>query len=153
MKAKKLAIILDLLIDIWYNSNMKNKYDTNNTWKYSCKYHIIWCPKYRRKVLINGIDDRIKELLKEWQDELDYKIIEQEIMPDYIHLLIYTTSDVNMPDLVKTFKGRTARILRNEFPELKKRLPNLWTRSKFIATVGSVSLEIVKKYIEEQKNV
>lgn len=136
-----------------YNSNMENKYETNNTWKYSCKYHIIWCPKYRRKVLINGIDTRIKELLKQWEKEFDYQIIEQEVMPDHIHLLIYATADVNMPDLVKTFKGRTARILRGEFPELKKKLPNLWTRSKFIATVGSVSMEVVKKYIEEQKNV
>lgn len=132
---------------------MENKYDVNNTWKYSCKYHIIWCPKYRRKVLINGIDERIKGLLKQWEQEFNYQIIEQEVMPDHIHLLIYTTADVNMPDLVKTFKGRTARILRSEFPELKKKLPNLWTRSKFIATVGSVSIEVVKKYIEEQKNV
>lgn len=132
---------------------MENKYEANNTWKYSCKYHIIWCPKYKRKVLVNGIANRIKELLLEWQEEFDYEIIEQEIMPDHIHLLIYTTADVNMPDLVKTFKGRTARILRSEFPELKKRLPNLWTRSKFIATVGSVSMEVIKKYIAEQKNV
>ena len=132
---------------------MENKYEANNTWKYSCKYHIIWCPKYKRKVLVNGIANRIKELLLEWQEEFDYEIIEQEIMPDHIHLLIYTTADVNMPDLVKTFKGRTARILRSEFPELKKRLPNLWTRSKFIATVGSVSMEVIKKYKAEQKNV
>ena len=132
---------------------MENKYETNNTWKYSCKYHIIWCPKYRRKVLINGVDTRIKELLKQWEKEFDYQIIGQEIMPDHIHLLIYTTADINMPDLVKTFKGRTAKILRSEFPELKKKLPNLWTRSKFIATVGSVSMDVVKKYIEEQKNV
>lgn len=132
---------------------MENKYEANNTWKYSCKYHIIWCPKYRRKVLINGVDTRIKELLKQWEQEFDYQIIEQEVMPDHIHLLIYTTADVNMPDLVKTFKGRTARILRCEFPELKKKLPNLWTRSKFIATVGSVSMEVVKQYIEDQKNV
>ena len=99
------------------------------------------------------LDIRIKELLNHWQSEFDYRIIKQEIMPDHIHLLIETTADVNLPNLVKTFKGRTARILRNEFPELKKKLPNLWTRSKFIATVGSVSLEVVKQYIEEQKNV
>lgn len=128
-------------------------YESNNTWVYSCRYHIIWCPKYRRKVLTNGIDTRLKELLNNWQEELDYRIIEQEIMPDYIHLLIQTTPDVSIPDLVKTLKGRTARILRKEFPQLKSRLPNLWTRSKFVATVGAVSLEVIKQYIENQKGV
>lgn len=129
------------------------KYESNNTWTYSCKYHIIWCPKYRRKVLTNGIDTRLKELLNNWQKELDYQIIEQEIMPDHVHLLLQTTPDVPILNLVKTLKGRTARILRKEFPQLKSRLPNLWTRSKFIATVGTVSLEVVKQYIENQKGV
>lgn len=136
---------------MWYNSNMK--YESNNTWIYSCKYHIIWCPKYRRNVLTNGIDTRLKELLNNWQEELDYQIIEQEIMPDHIHLLIQTTPDVSIVNLVKTLKGRTARILRKEFPQLKSRLPNLWTRNKFIATVGTVSLEVIKQYIENQKGV
>lgn len=129
------------------------KYESNNTWTYPCKYHIIWCPKYRRKVLTNGIDTRLKELLNNWQKELDYQIIEQEIMPDHVHLLIQTTPDVFIVNLVKTLKGRTARILRKEFPQLKSRLPNLWTRSKFIATVGAVSLEVIKQYIENQKGV
>lgn len=136
---------------MWYNSNMK--YESNNTWTYPCKYHIIWCPKYRRNVLTNGIDTRLKELLNNWQEELDYQIIEQEIMPDHVHLLIQTTPDVSILNLVKTLKGRTARILRKEFPQLKSRLPNLWTRNKFIATVGTVSLEVVKQYIENQKGV
>ena len=128
-------------------------YESNNTWVYSCRYHIIWCPKYRRKVLTNGINTRLKELLNNWQEELDYRIIEQEITPDHIHLLIQTTPDVSIPDLVKTLKGRTARILRKEFPQLKSRLPNLWTRSKFVATVGVVNLEFIKQYIENQKGV
>lgn len=129
------------------------EYSKNNTWVYSCKYHIIWCPKYRRKVLVNGIDDRLKCLLIEWQKELNYQIIEQEIMSDHIHLLITTTADVSIPDLVKTLKGRSARILRKEFPKLKTQIPNLWTKSKFVATVGSVSLEVIKQYIENQKGV
>ena len=129
------------------------EYGSNNTWTYSCKYHIIWCPKYRRKVLTNGIDTRLKELLNNWQEELAYQIIEQEIMPDHVHLLIQTTPDVPILNLVKTLKGRTARIIRKEFPQLKSRLPNLWTRNKFIATVGTVSLEVIKQYIENQKGV
>ena len=129
------------------------EYKKSNTWVYSCKYHIIWCPKYRRKVLTNGIDVRLKDLLTQWQNELQYKIIEMEVMPDHIHLLIYTTPDVAIPNLIKTLKGRTARILRKEFPHLKTQIPNLWTKSKFVATVGSVSLEVIKKYIEDQKKV
>ena len=128
-------------------------YNKSNNWVYSCKYHIVWCPKYRRKVLIDGVDTRLKELLLSWQEELGYIVVEIEVMPDHIHLLLNCTQDVNLPNTVKTLKGRSARILRKEFPWLNSRLPNLWTRSKFIATVGSVSLDVVKKYIEEQKNV
>lgn len=131
----------------------ENKYNSNNSWVYSCKYHIIWCPKYRRCVLVDGVDVRLKDLLLCWQDELNYRVVEMEIMPDHIHLLLHCTQDVNLPNLVKTLKGRSARILRKEFPWLNSRLPNLWTRSKFVATVGCVSLEVIKKYIEGQKYV
>lgn len=129
------------------------EYEKSDTWVYSCKYHIIWCPKYRRKVLVNGIDKRLKDLIIQWQDELQYKIIEIEVMPEHIHLLIHTTPDIAIPSLIKTLKGRTARILRKEFPHLKTQIPNLWTKSKFVATVGSVSLDVIKKYIENQKKV
>ena len=131
----------------------KKEYNKDNFWMYSCKYHIVWCPKYRRGVLVGGVDTRLKELLLSWQDELGYIVVEMEVMPDHIHLLLDCTQDVNLPNLVKTLKGRSARILRKEFPWLNSRLPNLWTRSKFVATVGSVSLDVVKKYIEEQKDV
>ena len=86
------------------------KYESNNTWTYSCKYHIIWCPKYRRKVLTNGIDNRLKELLNNWQEELDYQIIEQEIMPDHVHLLIQTTPDVSILNLVKSYNENGHKI-------------------------------------------
>ena len=73
-----------------------------------------------------------------------------EVMPDYVHLLLDIDPTIGV-NVVARIKGKTAHFLNREFPELTRKLPTLWTRSKFIATVGSVSLEVVKKYIEEQK--
>ncbi|MEM0097820.1 MAG: IS200/IS605 family transposase [Conexivisphaerales archaeon] len=118
---------------------------------FSCQYHVVFCPKYRRKVLVNGIDVRLKQLLKEKESEFGYNVIEMEVMPDHVHLLIDTKPDRSIVQIVNLIKGYTSHVLREEFPSLKKRLPTLWTRSKFISSVGAVSLEIVEKYIEEQK--
>jgi len=119
---------------------------------YSCQYHVIFCPKYRRKVLDNGIDERLKELIKEKQKEYSYEIIEMEIMSDHVHLLIDIDPQIGIWSVISKIKGYTSNTLRKEYPTLKSRLPTLWSGSKFIGTVGSVSLEVVKKYIEEQKN-
>ena len=134
------------------NNNTKT-YKTDNGLIYSCQYHIIFCPKFRRKVLTDLIEKRLKELIIEKQKELNYTIIEMEIMPDHVHLLIDSNPKLGIYNQINKIKGYTSKILRNEFPWLKKRIPTLWTRSKFISTVGSVSLDIVKKYIENQKNV
>ena len=119
---------------------------------YSCQYHVIWCPKYRRKVLVNDVEKRLKELLQEKANEINVEIIEMEVMPDHIHLLLDVSPDFGIHKAVSLLKGYTSNKLRKEFPPLKKRLPALWTRSKFISTVGSVSLDVVKKYIEDQKD-
>lgn len=136
--------------------NIQNEdkvYHTDHSIVYSCQYHVVFCPKYRRKVLIDGIDIRLKELILEKQEEYFYRIIQMEVLPDHVHLLIDTDPRLGISDIIGKLKGYTAHILRQEFPSLKSRLPNLWTRSKFISTVGSVSLEVVKRYIENQKNV
>lgn len=114
---------------------------------------MIFCPKYRRKVLIDGVDERLKLLLKEKEEEFGYRILEMEIMPDHVHLLIDTEPERNVVEIVNHIKGYTSHVLRQEFPWLKKRLPTLWTRSKFISSVGAVTLEVVEKYIEDQKHV
>jgi putative transposase len=119
----------------------------------SCQYHVIFCPKYRRKVLVDGVDIRLKELIEEKGHEYGYHVMEMEIMPDHVHLLVDVEPDRNIVRIVNLIKGYTSHVLREEFPWLKKRLPTLWTRSKFISSVGAVTLEVVKKYIEEQKNV
>ena len=131
--------------------NKSKRYKSDSHLKYSCQYHIIFCPKYRRKVLCNGIDVRFKELVLNNQEKFKYEVIEMEVMEDHVHLLLDVHPKIGVYEVVNRIKGVTSRILRDEFPLLKKRLPSLWTRSKFISSVGSVSLEVVKKYIEEQK--
>lgn len=118
---------------------------------FSCKYHVVFCPKYRKKILVPPIDIRIKELILEKQEEYGYKLLQMEIMPDHVHLLIDMDPRIGIDSVVRKIKGYTARAIRKEYPWLKARLPALWTRSRFIASVGSVSLETVKLYIEEQK--
>jgi len=132
--------------------NSNKKYKSNKTCLYSCQYHVIFCPKYRRKVLTENIEKRLKQLILELQKTYKYEILEIEIMPDHVHLLIDVDPKFGIYNVVNKIKGKSSKILREEFSELKSKLPTLWTRSRFISTVGSVSLETVKKYIEDQKN-
>jgi putative transposase len=133
--------------------NPKRDYYRDENTVYSCQYHIIFTPKYRRKVLTDEIGERFKELVYEKQEEFEYGIIEMEAMEDHVHLLIEAHPNRNIKDLVGKIKGYTSSVLKKEFKTLKSRLPTLWTRSCFISTVGSVSLEVVKTYIENQKHV
>ena len=120
---------------------------------YSCKYHLVWCPKYRRRVLVNGVAAREKEIIIQTVDELQGDLIELEIMPDHVHLLVEVDPQFGIHRLVKQLKGRSSRLLRQEFPTLKSRLPTLWTNSYFVSTVGGAPLEIIKQSIENQKHV
>ena len=126
-------------------------YKSNHNVIYSCKYHIIWCPKYRRKVLINGVDTRLKELIHEIAKELQLEIIEMEVMPDHVHILLEVDPQFGIHRAVKALKGRTSRILRQEYPWLRSRIPTLWTNSYFCSTVGRAPLSVIKQYIENQK--
>lgn len=135
------------------NITQPNKtYRSTKSLVYSCQYHVLFCPKYRRKVLVDGIDERIKELILEKQAEYGYEVIEMEVMPDHVHLLLDVNPQVGIMKVVGQIKGYTAHKIRQEFPWMKSRLPSLWTRSKFISTCGAVSLDkAVKRYIQEQK--
>lgn len=128
-------------------------YRTNNNITYSCKYHIVWCPKYRRKVLVGEVENRLKEIVNQVCNELHVQIIEMEVMPDHIHLLLEADPQLGIHKVVKMIKGRSSRILRAEFRTIKSRLPSLWTNSYFISTVGGAPLEVIKQYIEQQKHV
>ena len=132
---------------------MRMEYKSNRNVVYSCKYHVVWCPKYRRKVLVNGVDTRLKELIHEVCEENRIEVIEMEIMPDHVHLLMEVDPQFGIHKAVKLIKGRTSRILRQEFSWLRSRLPSLWTNSYFVSTVGGAPLAVIKQYIENQKNV
>lgn len=129
------------------------QYKTDDHLVYSCQYHVIFCPKYRRKVLDDSIAKRLTQLIHEKQEEYGYEVLDMEVLPDHVHLLIDVNPKVGVFTVVNKIKGYTSRILREEFPDLKSRLPTLWTESKFISSVGAVTLEVVKKYIEEQRTV
>lgn len=128
-----------------------NKYKSNNNIVFSCKYHIVWCPKYRRKVLIGDVEKRLKEIIKELSLELNVEIIEMETDKDHIHILIDIDPQFGVMKFIRLAKGRSSKLLRDEFQHLKTKLPTLWTNSSFISTIGGASLEIVKQYIENQQ--
>jgi putative transposase len=128
-------------------------FKSNNNVVYSCKYHIVWCPKYRRKVLTDKVAERLRDILHQVCEERQSEILELEIMTDHVHLLVECDPQFGIQKLVKLCKGRSSFLLRNEFPHLKKRLPSLWTNAYFASTVGGAPLAIIKQYIENQKNV
>ena len=125
---------------------------SNNNVVYRCTYHVVWCPKYRRRVIGGRLEDRLKQIIRDVCDERDAHIVELETMPDHVHLLVTVDPQFGIHRLVKQIKGRSSRVLRAEFPALKSRLPTLWTNSYFVATVGGATLEVVKRYVENQKN-
>lgn len=119
---------------------------------YSCQYHVIFCPKYKRKILKDGKDVRLKEMFLEIAEKHQFQILEMEVMPDHVHLLIDCNPRFGIMECVKALKRQTAHDMRKEFPDLVSKLPSLWTLSCFISTVGPVSLETVRRYIETQKD-
>ena len=123
----------------------------NTTSVVNINYHIIWCPKYRRKILVNGVDDRLKVVLGEIAEEYGCHIDTMEVMPDHIHIFLKGSPIIPIHLIVKNLKGKSSRVLRQEFPHLKKRLPCLWTRSYYCETIGCINEETIKKYIENQK--
>jgi len=127
------------------------EYKSNNNIVYSCKYHVVWCPKYRRKVLVGAIAERLKELIEIRCSEINAEILEMEIMPDHVHLLIEVDPQFGINQAIRSIKGFSSHSLRNEFPTLKTRLPTLWTNSYFVSTVGGAPLEVIKQYIQNQE--
>ncbi|WP_419761081.1 IS200/IS605 family transposase [Brevibacillus brevis] len=130
---------------------MTRSVESNHNVVFDCKYHVVFCPKYRKKVLKEPVDIRLKELFLEKAVELRAEVVEMEIMPDHVHLLIKCDPQFEIHRVVKHLKGYTSRVLRMEFRHLKSRLPSLWTNSYFVATVGTVQLDVIKNYMESQK--
>jgi putative transposase len=128
-------------------------YHTDHSIVYSCQYHVIFCPKYRRPVLVDAVAARLKELVLAKQDEYGYTVLGSDVMPDHVHLLLDVDPRIGVASVVAKIKGYTSHELRQQFPWLRRRLPTLWTRSKFISSVGAVTLDVVQAYIASQKGV
>jgi len=127
------------------------RWKKSNTCVFNVAYHLIWCPKYRRSILVGDVEKRLKQLLKEKAYENNWEIETMEIMPDRVHLFVKANPVASPHWIVQQFKGYTSNILRNEFPHLKSKLPTLWTRSFYCESVGHISEDTIKKYIEDQK--
>ena len=130
----------------------KDRYATNSHSVYTISYHLIWCPKYRRKVLKDGIDERLKELLVEKAKALDVTIEKMEVLPDHVHLFVKAAPIIAVHFIVNQLKGYTSRLLRIEYPHLRSRLPTLWSRSYYCESIGHISEKTIERYIADQKN-
>lgn len=127
------------------------RYRRNAGAVFTLKYHLVWCPKYRKSILGGDLAKRLKELLYEKAAELGGEIQALEIMPDHVHMFFEADPTLAPAQIAAQFKGFTSKVLRDEFPWLKSRLPSLWSRSYYIGSVGHVSEATVKKYIANQK--
>ncbi len=130
---------------------MENKYRKTKTTVSLINYHFVFCPRYRRKIfLIPNVEERFKHMVKYICEEMDIEIIAIECDKDHTHIFLNCLPTLSPSDIMQKIKGVTSRVLREEFPELKK-MPSLWTRSYFVSTAGNVSSETIKKYVENQK--
>jgi putative transposase len=128
-----------------------SRYAKNAGAIYSLNYHLVFCPKYRRQVLNPPIAARLKALFQEIAAEHGLILQAVEVMPDHVHLFVEADPTRGVAEIVNRLKGRTSRMLREEFPGLRSRLPTLWSRRYFAATTGAVSEEMIQRYLESQK--
>jgi putative transposase len=132
---------------------MKIPYCSNRTVYYACTYHVVFCPKYWRKVLVERVAERLATIVRDVCQERQAEVLKLEVMPDHVHLLVGCDPQFGIHRLVKLVKGRSSRELRQEFPVLTTRMPTLWTNSYFVSTVGGAPLSVIQQYIENQKHV
>lgn len=130
---------------------VSTRWTHSTTTVYNIGYHIIWCPKYRRKVLVDAVEEMLRLLLYKKAYEIGISIEEMQIMPEHVHLFVKAPPTASPHWIVQQLKGYTSHELRMQFPSLKTRLPTMWTRSYYIESCGHISEDTVRKYIEEQK--
>ncbi|MCG3041883.1 IS200/IS605 family transposase [Streptomyces fenghuangensis] len=117
---------------------------------YDLGLHIVWCPKYRRPVLEGRVAARLEELIRAKADERGWRIVAFEVMSDHVHLFVQHDPKSSASYVANQFKGFTSRVLREEFPHLRSRMPTLWSSSYFAASAGALSADTVEKYIDTQ---
>jgi len=143
-------LVKAIYADYTYNILPKG-YQSSETSVHFMNYHFVWTPKYRRKVIVGNIEERLKALLKEKCKQLGIEILSLQTMPDHTHIFLRADPTIAPNRIIAALKGYSSRILRIEFPELRTKLPTLWSRSYFVSTHGHVSNKTIEKYIEEQK--
>jgi putative transposase len=124
----------------------------NSTIAFQCAFHVVWCPKCRRRVLGGQIETRLKELIREVIEEKGAWLVERDVLPGHVHLLAEVDPQFGACKLVRAIKGRTSRVLRREFPALTGRVPTVWTNSSFVATVGGAPVDVVKRSVDNQRD-
>jgi len=129
---------------------MPQAYQHKETSVFLCNYHLIWCPKRRRNILVGPLKVRLEQIIHETLAELDCQVLALEVMPDHLHLFVSAPPQLAPTDIVARLKGRSSRFLRQEFPFLLK-MPSLWTRSYFASTAGNVASETIRLYIQNQR--
>src|ERR1700674_418749 len=144
--------MLDRYRTLWCNASVAdNRYRVNAGSVFSLKYHLVWCPKFRKRILIDVLKRRRRELLYQKAMEIKAEIHALEIMPDHVHMFVESDPTTAPAHLAAQFKGFTTHQLPEEFPWLKSYLPSRWSRSYYIGSIGAASAATVKRYISEQK--
>jgi len=132
---------------------VKNELESGGHSTFLLTFHLVWCVKYRRKVISDVIGDRLKEILEALIVDAECSVMAIETNIDHIHVVFRAKPTHQLSKLINTLKGVSARRLFKEFPQLKDKLyrGHLWSPSYFIVTVGGAPLEVIKRYVEEQR--
>src|SRR6266567_4129436 len=138
---------LVFFVDICQTNNMEYQHESHCV--HLVVYHLIWCPKRRRKILVGPVHDRLKQIIEQVVEEHAWKLLKLAIQPDHVHLFLRANPYTLPTDIARKIKGRSSHLLREEFPTLK-RMPSLWTRSTFYSTAVDVSGQIIERYIAQQ---
>ena len=118
---------------------------------YSCQYHVLFCSKWRRKVLSEQVAEHLRTLIEEKQEEFGYHLIDIDVTLDHVHLLLEIPPDKSVASVVKRIKGHTSHVLRGSYLELRSRIPTLWTRVSLISSMGNVALNDIETFLDEQR--
>ena len=148
MNRERVSVLVD--VRCVYTRRMARQAAAGAGGAYDLRYHVVWCAKYRRRVLTGEVRARCEELIRGRCAEHDWPVIALEVMPDYVHVFVKAHPGLSPSYIANQLKGLTSRVLREEFPRLRSRLPTLWSRSYFAATAGAVSAAAVQRYIDTQ---
>lgn len=133
-------------------TSKKAVYWSGSHTKHRIMYHLVWIPKYRKRVLSGALAARLEELLRECSEINGWEIHELSIQLDHVHMLLQTKTSMSICKVVQLLKGGSSKVIRSEFPELKEFLwgDSFWADGYFVETIGQISEERVRKYIQNQ---